>query len=125
MKRRPSSADFFNAADFGMNTIWPNKAMEPTPLTRLVYELARGPTFLLQPTAASAVWIILVSLGLYDLIARPCKEASQSSIGPRAPKPGIGFAYYLNPTPNDRNIEFDPKRNLFTNLKTEEQVTAP
>ena len=24
------------------------------------------------------------------------------------------FAYFLNPTPNDRNMEFDPKRNLFT-----------
>lgn len=23
------------------------------------------------------------------------------------------FTYYLNPTPNDRNIEFDPERNLF------------
>jgi hypothetical protein len=46
-------------------------------------------------------------------------------VGTRAPKPGIGFTYYLNPTPNDRNLEFDPKRNLFTNLKTEERVTAP
>ncbi len=27
----------------------------------------------------------------------------------------IGFVYYLNPTPNDRNVEFDPKQNLFTN----------
>ena len=35
------------------------------------------------------------------------------------------FTYYLNPTPNDRNLEFDPKRNLFTNLKSTEQVTAP
>jgi hypothetical protein len=35
------------------------------------------------------------------------------------------FTYYLNPTPNDRNLEFDPKRNLFTNLKDEERVTAP
>ena len=35
------------------------------------------------------------------------------------------FTYYFNPQSNDRNIEFDPKRNLFTKLKTEEQVTAP
>jgi hypothetical protein len=35
------------------------------------------------------------------------------------------FTYYLDPTPNDRNLEFDPKRNLFTNLKDEERVTAP
>ena len=25
----------------------------------------------------------------------------------------ISFTYYFNPTPNDRNLEFDPKRNLF------------
>jgi len=37
----------------------------------------------------------------------------------------IRFIYYLNTTPNDRNLEFDPKRNLFKNLKSTEQVTAP
>jgi hypothetical protein len=37
----------------------------------------------------------------------------------------VRFTYYLNPTPNDRNLEFDPKRNLFTHLKSTEQVTAP
>jgi hypothetical protein len=30
-----------------------------------------------------------------------------------------------DPTPNDRNIEFDPKRSLFTNLKPDERVTEP
>ena len=25
----------------------------------------------------------------------------------------LKFTYYLNPTPNDRNVEFDPKKNLF------------
>jgi hypothetical protein len=37
----------------------------------------------------------------------------------------VRFTYYLHPTPNDRNVEFDPKRNLFTNLKSDERVTAP
>jgi hypothetical protein len=37
----------------------------------------------------------------------------------------LQFTYYLNPTPNDRNMEFDPKKNLFTNLPILEQVTAP
>jgi hypothetical protein len=27
--------------------------------------------------------------------------------------PRLLFTYYLNPTPNDRNIEFDPEKNLF------------
>lgn len=37
----------------------------------------------------------------------------------------IQFTYYLNPTPNDRNMEFDPKKNLFNNLDVLQQVTAP
>lgn len=37
----------------------------------------------------------------------------------------LKFTYYLNPTPNDRNMEFDPKRNLFKNLSSLEEVTEP
>ena len=37
----------------------------------------------------------------------------------------LQFSYYLNPTPNDRNVEFDPKRNLFENLSASEQVRSP
>lgn len=29
------------------------------------------------------------------------------------PRGTVSFTYYFNPTPNDRNLEFDPKRNLF------------
>jgi hypothetical protein len=35
------------------------------------------------------------------------------------------FRYYLNPTPNDRNIEFDPKQNLLQGLQSFETVQAP
>jgi hypothetical protein len=35
------------------------------------------------------------------------------------------FRYYLNPAPNDRNIEFDPKQNLLKGLKSFDQVRAP
>jgi hypothetical protein len=35
------------------------------------------------------------------------------------------FTYYLNPTPNDRNIEFDPKQNLLGGLKSFERVSTP
>lgn len=38
---------------------------------------------------------------------------------------GLRFTYYLNPTPNDRNLEFDPKQNLFKDLKPMEQVREP
>lgn len=37
----------------------------------------------------------------------------------------VSFTYYLNPTPNDRNLEFDPKRNLFTDLPAGERVHEP
>lgn len=35
------------------------------------------------------------------------------------------FSYYLNPTPNSRNIEFDPKQNLMKSLKPDEGVSEP
>ncbi len=37
----------------------------------------------------------------------------------------ISFLYYLNPTPNDRNVEFDPEQNLLTSLSSLEEVRAP
>ena len=37
----------------------------------------------------------------------------------------ISFTYYFNPTPNDRNLEFDPGRNLFKDLDSTEQVHDP
>lgn len=37
----------------------------------------------------------------------------------------VTFTYYLNPTPNDRNVEFDPKQNLFKNLSSLEKVREP
>ena len=35
------------------------------------------------------------------------------------------FSYYLNPTPNSQNVEFDPKQNLMTNLHPGEGVNEP
>jgi hypothetical protein len=37
----------------------------------------------------------------------------------------LRFTYYVNPTPNDRGMEFDPKRNLFIGLTDLEKPTAP
>ncbi|MFA6173424.1 MAG: hypothetical protein WC701_07020 [Kiritimatiellales bacterium] len=37
----------------------------------------------------------------------------------------VEMLYYLNPTSNDRNLEFDPRKNLFTNLGEFEQVYEP
>ena len=37
----------------------------------------------------------------------------------------IQFSYCLNPNPNDRNMEFDPKKNLFEQLSPLVQVRAP
>lgn len=35
------------------------------------------------------------------------------------------FSYYFNPALNDRNIEFNPKNNLFKNISKSEQVKSP
>lgn len=35
------------------------------------------------------------------------------------------ISYYYNPTPNDRNIEFNIRKNLFKSLKYDEEVSAP
>jgi hypothetical protein len=35
------------------------------------------------------------------------------------------FIFYLNPTPNDRSVEFDPKHNLMKNLNEFEGVNRP
>ena len=40
-------------------------------------------------------------------------------------KPKVSFTYYFNPTPNDRNLEFDPDKNLFGELEWDEVVRAP
>lgn len=37
----------------------------------------------------------------------------------------LNFTYYLNPTPLDRNMEFDLKKNLFQKLPSMEHVNAP
>ncbi len=37
----------------------------------------------------------------------------------------MNFRYYLNPTPNSRNIECDPKQNLLGGLESFEQIKAP
>lgn len=37
----------------------------------------------------------------------------------------LTFTYYFNPTPNDRNLEFDTNHNLFIDLESTEQVSKP
>ena len=37
----------------------------------------------------------------------------------------LRLTYYLNPTPNDRNMEFDPKHNLMENTSQFEEVYEP
>ena len=56
---------------------------------------------------------------LYGKIYGPIKFGVYSS-GAK-----MQMKYYLNPTANDRNMEFDPKRNLFTDLAPLEKVNDP
>jgi hypothetical protein len=41
------------------------------------------------------------------------------------PRGRIEFTYVFNPTPNDRNLEFDTSKNKFADLKFEERVVKP
>jgi hypothetical protein len=47
------------------------------------------------------------------------------AVEPIKPTSGMGFTYYLNPIPNDRNLEFNPKRNLIKDLTPLEEVKTP
>lgn len=48
-----------------------------------------------------------------------------SFVGPKSPTGSVYFTYYLNPTPNDTNLEFDTRKNLFTDLSKQEKVRLP
>jgi hypothetical protein len=41
------------------------------------------------------------------------------------PRGTLSFWYYYNPTPNDRNLEFDPKRNLFPQTMKGANIANP
>ncbi|MFQ3270215.1 MAG: hypothetical protein ACI9A1_000529 [Lentimonas sp.] len=41
------------------------------------------------------------------------------------PRGTISFSYYFNPDVNDRNLEFDPSKNLLKNLDSQERVKLP
>lgn len=45
--------------------------------------------------------------------------------GTKAPRAGMGFDYYLNPIPNDQNLEFDPSQNLLKGLAFDQQIKEP
>lgn len=41
------------------------------------------------------------------------------------PRGKVSFTYYFNPTSNDRNLEFNPEKNLFQGLTEKEKVLLP
>ena len=78
-------------------------------------------------TAASYIRIRTVTNGVGQIVqAYYGKIAGAIKFDVRdSPTGWVNFTYYLNPTPNDRNMEFDPKRNLLQNLKSTEEVRYP
>jgi hypothetical protein len=55
-----------------------------------------------------------------------CKIPSGVSLfGVLAEEPSLKMTYYCNSTSNDRNLEFNTKKNLFKNLKQTEKVWVP
>lgn len=45
--------------------------------------------------------------------------------GTKVPQAGMGFDYYLNSDPNDRNLEFNPAKNLIKDLGEFEGINEP
>lgn len=46
-------------------------------------------------------------------------------LGSNPPQPWFRMTYYFNPLENDRNLEFNPKENLFQKLDHDERVYQP
>ena len=57
--------------------------------------------------------------------ARYGKIRGGIEVFPHDPNPKVVFTYYFNPTPNDRNLEWDPKKNLFGGLTDMETPREP
>ena len=58
----------------------------------------------------------------YGKIYGPLKHGINSNDREGA---GVIITYYFNPTPNDRNLEFDGTNNLLKGLSSLEQVYTP
>lgn len=58
----------------------------------------------------------------YGKIYGPLKHGINSNDRDGA---GVTITYYFNPTPNDRNLEFDGKNNLFKETESLEEVYTP
>ena len=61
---------------------------------------------------------------LYGKIYHDIKVDAFGYYEDKSGRPAITFEYYLNPD-GTRNVEFDPKQNLFKDLKPSEQVQYP
>lgn len=59
------------------------------------------------------------------LSARYGKIRGPIWFGVSSGKANLTMQYYLNPTPNDRNMEFNPSQNMIKNLTSLEQVLNP
>jgi len=52
-------------------------------------------------------------------------EKGMRLYGVLSENPGLKFTYYYNPKANDRNLEFDPSMNLFSNLPHSQRIDIP
>lgn len=104
------------APEDGYRSSWTQSAFEHKDASR--YEWDEQQNFLFRTRTHKDVNGNVVS-ALYGKIRGPILFGVYSS-GAK-----ISFTYYLNPTPNDRNLEFDPSRNLFTDLDPAERVKDP
>ena len=104
------------APETGYRSDWIQRASEQEGVSRYEHNEEQNFVFRIRTTKDDEGRIVSA---LYGKINGPIRYEV------RVRGANMQMKYYLNPTPNDRNLEFDPKQNLFKDLKPSEQVWEP
>lgn len=108
---------------------WPYQVPELSFEPHEEFIRSRGPEKGMTSKAGKSRYLLRVNTQLDNGKVKTCNyvrlENDLSLFGVLSNEPGLKFTYYFNPKSNDRNLEFDPTRNLFEELHRDELVVDP
>jgi len=109
---------------------WLYKAPENGYIAESIFEQVREPNNSLKFDPGQQTYVLRVNTQLDkngNLVSSNYVRISKGVqlFGVLSDKSGFTMTCYYNPTPNDRNLEFDLKRNLFKGLDSTERVNEP
>jgi hypothetical protein len=109
---------------------WFYEAPENKYIAESIFQQVREPNKNLSFTPGQKTYVFRVNTLLDkngNLISSNYVRVSKGMqlFGVLSEQPGFKITYYYNPTAHDRNLEFDPKKNLFKNLNSTERVNEP